>query len=617
VTVSYAALSVNIKNTHQPLAEKLIEKGSFTAETYGANYTGTKLTDKENEGKTSLIAEQIYTDCSPAVFYIETFDESGAQYWSGSGFFIDESGIAVTTFFTLEGASRAEITIPGSGAKYKVSGIYDMSAEYDWAVFQVDGSGFTALDINAMPVKGAANVYTISSPEGLQNTVAQGIVSNSRRVLYDKYNYIQTTAPISEGSDGGALVNDYGEVVGIVYESYYDGQNLNFAIPISTIAIADTTTLTPFEECNWNHVWYSYDETEVTVKEGEAAVYSFDYDYSLANYDNTLDLKVTSSDYSVVNAMFGLEYGTVRILGNKAGTATVVISDNLSDDTHTITVTVEENPEYVSPKVAYTSDLSELKLEVGAAKQLVVTLGEFGITDTPDGSLAASYTVKSSNSNISVEYEMAEDGMPYVFVTVKGNKKTSGEITVSNDKTNDTLVIPVTVGDRYKSAYQELTSYLIQNGELKVDEEDPLGTYYMYAVGSETGGIAISYYPKGDNVVMSLIGTQETTSMLVAIIFEKSGDVSYVITMPNLNVIGVGPLTPKSFGKSAKAMTFSSYEGIPTVKSELEKLAPTVLAAMIYSFDKGVLPTIIPGMDMTDFGFVNMNYELFGLSVTE
>lgn len=43
---------------------------------------------------------------------------------------------------------------------------------------------------------------------------------------------LQFTAPISSGSSGGALFDDCGNVIGITYASYVNGQNLNLAIPI-------------------------------------------------------------------------------------------------------------------------------------------------------------------------------------------------------------------------------------------------------------------------------------------------------------------------------------------------------------------------------------------------
>ena len=51
----------------------------------------------------------------------------------------------------------------------------------------------------------------------------------------DNVDWIQTTAPISHGSSGGALFNEAGKVIGITSAFRTDGQNLNFAINISEV----------------------------------------------------------------------------------------------------------------------------------------------------------------------------------------------------------------------------------------------------------------------------------------------------------------------------------------------------------------------------------------------
>lgn len=77
-------------------------------------------------------------------------------------------------------------------------------------------------------------VVAIGSPLGFMNTVSTGIFSAYNQ-LQDMVE-IQFSASISSGSSGGALFNTNGEVIGITYASYTDGQNLNAAVPISYAA---------------------------------------------------------------------------------------------------------------------------------------------------------------------------------------------------------------------------------------------------------------------------------------------------------------------------------------------------------------------------------------------
>lgn len=75
-------------------------------------------------------------------------------------------------------------------------------------------------------------VYTIGSPKGLVNTLGSGLLSGLR-TGEGTTEYIQITAPLSEGSSGGGLFDDRGNLIGITSFTIRDSQNLNFAIAAS------------------------------------------------------------------------------------------------------------------------------------------------------------------------------------------------------------------------------------------------------------------------------------------------------------------------------------------------------------------------------------------------
>ena len=218
---------------------------------FGLEYNDTTRTMLITTGgmveKTEMTAEEIYAACAPAVFYIEVYDKYGDCIKTGSGFFLDSSGTAVTNFHVISGAASAKITLSDSGKVCDVAGVYDWSEEEDWAVLKISGSGFPFLTVgSATTVVGGAEICAIGSPLGLQNTISQGIISNPNR-KEGNMTYIQISAPISAGSSGGALLNKYGEVIGITSASYEEGQNLNLAIPMTYLAKRNTSSLTPFE----------------------------------------------------------------------------------------------------------------------------------------------------------------------------------------------------------------------------------------------------------------------------------------------------------------------------------------------------------------------------------
>ena len=182
-----------------------------------------------------LNAEQIYEKCSPAVFYIEVANSSGEVYATGSGFFISGDGTAITNYHVINGAHSARITLSATKQQYNVAGVYDYDEFEDWAIIKIDGSGFPCLEMaDGATVIGGAKCYAIGSPKGLQNTISDGIISNPAQDL-GGVSFIQISAAISHGSSGGALINKYGQVIGITSAGYEDGENLGFAIPISVI----------------------------------------------------------------------------------------------------------------------------------------------------------------------------------------------------------------------------------------------------------------------------------------------------------------------------------------------------------------------------------------------
>jgi len=181
-----------------------------------------------------LTAEQIYKLASPAVFFVEIFDEEGELIKTGSGFFISETGLAVTNYHVVIGSVSAKITTD-DGEVYDVLGIYDYNWKDDISLIQVDATGYPYLEI-ADPTKlqTGATVYTLGSPLGLQASFSRGIVSQSLREI-NGVEYIQLDAPISSGSSGGALLDAYGRVVGVTSATAVGAQNINLAMPINLI----------------------------------------------------------------------------------------------------------------------------------------------------------------------------------------------------------------------------------------------------------------------------------------------------------------------------------------------------------------------------------------------
>ena len=153
---------------------------------------------------------------------------------TGSGFVAFDGQTVVTNYHVMKSAYSCKITT-NQDVSYEVAGILAFSKERDIAILKLEKD--TELEPltfgSSDDLKKGAHILAIGSPLGIKNTVSTGVISG--RPTIDSIEVLQFTAPISEGSSGGALFDEDGNVVGVTFASYVDGQNLNLAIPIELV----------------------------------------------------------------------------------------------------------------------------------------------------------------------------------------------------------------------------------------------------------------------------------------------------------------------------------------------------------------------------------------------
>ena len=165
-----------------------------------------------------------------SVVLIRTFDENNTPLAIGSGFFVNADRELVTNAHVLEGASRVEY-VGSNNIPIPVTECWAINPDRDIAILVATGPVLHLAEHE--PVVGD-RVFVIGNPEGLIQTLSDGLVSSLRQ--FAGASVIQITAPISPGSSGGPVLDTTGAVVGIASYSYREGQNLNLAIPASYVA---------------------------------------------------------------------------------------------------------------------------------------------------------------------------------------------------------------------------------------------------------------------------------------------------------------------------------------------------------------------------------------------
>ncbi len=278
-TISYTALSAKLKNSNQALYEKLVSAGTFTKEKYNE-----VILAKPEDTNITLTPVEISEKCANSVFYIEVYAYNGRLMGSGSGFFISSDGYAITNHHVAANARYMCITMP-DGTKYDKISVIDSNATQDLALLKVDSENkFSYLELGDSTVlKQGQKVYAIGSPLGLENTMSQGIISNTKRMIGETH-YIQISVPIDNGSSGGALIDEQGKVVGVTSAGFSDsGSDLNLIIPIQYVDTLDRSSEPGYDIWNENYFpGMSYIYNFYTFSGMQALNYNFsDYGYSL------------------------------------------------------------------------------------------------------------------------------------------------------------------------------------------------------------------------------------------------------------------------------------------------------------------------------------------------
>lgn len=185
-------------------------------------------------------------NAAQSIVTITLRDSTGAVLASGSGFVVRADGTVITNAHVVQvsGATLAEARFQ-DGSSFQVGGVAALDADHDLALIRLKSTGhvFPVLHLgNSDLVQIGQHVVAIGSPlaaispVSTDSTVSDGLLSGIRDWPNGKMKVFQITAPISPGSSGGALLDLDGNAVGVTFAGLAEGQNLNYAVPISYAA---------------------------------------------------------------------------------------------------------------------------------------------------------------------------------------------------------------------------------------------------------------------------------------------------------------------------------------------------------------------------------------------
>ncbi|MGA0817276.1 MAG: trypsin-like peptidase domain-containing protein, partial [Burkholderiaceae bacterium] len=153
----------------------------------------------------------------------------------GSGVIVSPQGLILTNHHVIEGADQIEVALAdGRRAQARVVGT---DPETDLALLRIRLDKLPAIQFGRpSELQVGDTVLAIGNPFGVGLTVTRGIVSALGRTqlnINTFENFIQTDAAINPGNSGGALVDAYGNLVGIntaIYSRSGGSMGIGFAI---------------------------------------------------------------------------------------------------------------------------------------------------------------------------------------------------------------------------------------------------------------------------------------------------------------------------------------------------------------------------------------------------
>jgi len=136
--------------------------------------------------------------------------------WTGTGFVISPDGYLLTCAHVVKDAGKIRVTL---GAKSWEAAVLAVDDAHDLALLQLPTKGLTALPLansNAIELGQEARAFgfPLSDYLGEDLKVTRGTIAGIS--MRDAQKIFQIDAAVNPGNSGGPLVNENGEVIGVV-----------------------------------------------------------------------------------------------------------------------------------------------------------------------------------------------------------------------------------------------------------------------------------------------------------------------------------------------------------------------------------------------------------------
>ena len=193
-----------------------------------------KINTVHPERKKTELSYEALAKLAKSVVMIAVYDEQGNFTGAGSGIAVSRDGYILTNLHVVGDGCLYAVRLENDEQVYPSRQIIKYHTGFNLAVIKIDKTldPLRIYDGRNELVRGQ-KIIAIGSPMGMFNSVSDGIISGFRKTEHQEY--IQFTAAVSDGSCGGALLNTFGEVIGINTAHIIKGENINLAVSYKQI----------------------------------------------------------------------------------------------------------------------------------------------------------------------------------------------------------------------------------------------------------------------------------------------------------------------------------------------------------------------------------------------
>ncbi|MCI0641918.1 MAG: trypsin-like peptidase domain-containing protein [Gemmataceae bacterium] len=189
--------------------------------------------EEKKEPKKALDAEKLAAAAKESMVVIHYTGRDGKQHGLGAGFVVAEDGLIATNFHVIGEARPIRVQL-ADGTKLDATSVHASDRHLDLALVRIPAKNLKPLTLgDSDKLKSGQAIVALGHPRGLEHSVVAGVLSGKRE--FEGVSMLQLAIPIEQGNSGGPVLDEKGQVVGIVTMKALVTANLGFAVPSNAL----------------------------------------------------------------------------------------------------------------------------------------------------------------------------------------------------------------------------------------------------------------------------------------------------------------------------------------------------------------------------------------------